>query len=106
MQELSPTTKVNVDEIGSIGGCNDVTGKDRWYFNAIAAVYAYVYANLAAIGVCVPSFLCYSCSKISWPQCPLACSCGGIDDADPPFSSRDRDDSLLRCCETSTQTDQ
>jgi hypothetical protein len=51
VKELSPSTKVNVDEIGSIGGCNDVTGKDRWYFNAIAAVYAYVYAELAVVGV-------------------------------------------------------
>ena len=49
--ELSPATKVNVDEIGSIGGCNDVMSSDRWYFNAIGAVYAYVYARLAALGV-------------------------------------------------------
>eukprot|EP01050_Picozoa_sp_SAG11_P021015 SAG11_NODE_3658_length_2305_cov_1.266999_3_plen_170_part_00 len=51
VQQLSPTTKVNVDEIGSLYGCDDVFGADRFYFNAIGAVYAFVYSELAELGV-------------------------------------------------------
>ena len=45
IDRVSPTTKVNVNEIGSLYGCpggNEIFGAERWYFNAIAAVYAYV----------------------------------------------------------------
>lgn len=48
--KLSPRTKVNVDEIGSIGACG-APGVPRWFFNAIGAVYAYTYARLASLGV-------------------------------------------------------
>ena len=55
VNRLSPDTKVNVDEIGSIGGCNfgNVTehGDERWFENAIGAVFAYTYAKLAQLGV-------------------------------------------------------
>ena len=51
-------TKVNVDEIGSIGGCPQAVGGNatrggtgRWFFNAIGAVFAYTYAHLAGLGV-------------------------------------------------------
>jgi hypothetical protein len=49
--ETDSSAQVNVDEIGSLYGCGDVFGADRFYFNAIGAVYAFVYAELAEIGV-------------------------------------------------------
>jgi hypothetical protein len=51
VNQLSPSTKVNVDEIGSLYGCGDVLGADRSYFNGVGAVYAYVYSELAELGV-------------------------------------------------------
>lgn len=62
---LSPTTKIDIDEVGAIADSQPCCPMAEFYWNLAGATYAYLYGNLGALGVDVLGERCAGC-RPSW----------------------------------------